>query len=98
MPRPSLHARDIEVAVANWYGHRANLIVPNVWWGWGMRYEADLVVLRPSGCVEEVEIKVTASDIRAERKKSHLHDDPRVRRNDWLTTRTFQTQPASWRW
>jgi hypothetical protein len=51
-----------------------NLIVPNVHWGMGLPYEADMVVLRPSGFAIEVEIKVTKSDIKADAKKHHFHN------------------------
>ena len=67
-------AQQVEMAVADHFGYRANLIVPNVHWGLGLPYEADLVVLRPSGWAIEVEIKVTASDIKADLKKRRKHD------------------------
>lgn len=74
-------AQDIELAVARHFGYRQNLIVPNVAWGWNLRHEADLIVLRPSGLIDEVEIKVSAADIRADATKRHQHwDDPRVAR------------------
>lgn len=64
----------IEVAVARHFGWRTNLIVPNVSWGLhGLAYEADMVVVRPSGWAMEIEIKCTASDIRAEARKHHGH-------------------------
>jgi len=76
-----LTSLDIEVAVAKHFNYRANLIVPNVSWGWGLRHEADLLVLRPSGTCDEVEIKITASDIRADAKKRHPHwEDRRISR------------------
>lgn len=65
---------DIEIAVAKHFGWRQNVIVPNVHWGLGLHYEADLVVLRPSGWAVEIEIKTTASDIKADLKKRHQHD------------------------
>ena len=52
-----LTAQDIERLVAAHFDHRANLIVPNVSWGWGLAYEADMVVVRPSGYAMEIEIK-----------------------------------------
>lgn len=71
-------AQDIEILVARHFGVRTTLIVPNVSWGWGLRYEADMVVLR-SGYAMEIEIKVSASDIVADTKKQHCHDSPRFR-------------------
>jgi len=67
-------AQEVENAVALHFNFRQNLIVPNVHWGMGLRYEADLVVLRRSNLALEVEIKVTASDIKADAKKRHCHD------------------------
>jgi hypothetical protein len=64
-----LNARDIEIAVAEHFNPRVNLIVPNVSWGWGLLYEADLVVLRSSDWADEIEIKCVASDIKADKKK-----------------------------
>ena len=64
--------RDIEIAVARHFNYRMNLIVPNVSWGllpWG--HEVDVLVVRPSGWAEEVEIKITASDIKADTQKRH---------------------------
>lgn len=66
--------QQIELAVAKHFGYRQNLIVPNVYWGLGLNYEADLVVLRPSDWAIEVEIKITASDIKADLSKRRQHD------------------------
>ena len=77
-------AQHIEGLVASHFGYRHNLIVPNVSWGWGLRHEADLIVLRPSGCVEEVEIKVTAGDIRADARKLVSHFAERRIRKLWF--------------
>lgn len=66
--------QDIEIAVARHFNPRLNLIVPNVSWGLpGLQYEADMVVLRPSGYAAEVEIKTSASDIKADLGKGHNH-------------------------
>jgi hypothetical protein len=67
-------AQQIEIAVAKHFGYRQNLIVPNVYWGIGLHYEADLVVLRPSDWAIEVEIKVSAADIKADLSKRRQHD------------------------
>lgn len=75
-----LTAQDIEILLADYFGYRRMLIVPNVWWGWNLRHEADLLICRPSGWVEEVEIKVSAGDIRADTKKSHGHHSDRIRK------------------
>lgn len=63
-------ATDIELAVAKHLNPRANLIVPNVSWGWGFHiHEADLIVLRQSGWATEIEIKVTRGDVKADLRK-----------------------------
>ena len=67
-------AQRIELVVAEHFCYRRNLIVPNVHWGLNLPYEADLVVLRPSNYAIEVEIKISASDIRADLKKRRQHD------------------------
>jgi len=69
-----VNAGIVERTVARHFDIRQNVIVPNVYWGIGLSYEADVVVLRPSGYAVEVEIKVSASDIKADLKKSHCHD------------------------
>jgi hypothetical protein len=63
---------DIELAVANHFGWRQNIIVPNISWGllpWGR--EVDILVIRPSGYADEIEIKISAADIKADMKKHH---------------------------
>jgi hypothetical protein len=67
-------AQRIELVVAKHFNFRQNIIVPNVSWGMGLKYEADVVVLRPSGYAVEIEIKTTGSDIRADLKKRHNHN------------------------
>ena len=64
----------LEHKVATFFGIRTNLIVPNVWWGLGLNYEADLVVLRPSMWAIEIELKISKSDIKADNKKWHSHE------------------------
>lgn len=76
-----LTAQDIEIAVAHHFNYRMNLIVPNVSWGWYLRHEADMIVVRPSGLCDEIEIKTTAADIKADLKKRYDHwEDPRIAR------------------
>lgn len=74
----------IALAVAKYFGVRRSIIVSNVSWGWGLRHEADMLVLHKSGYCDEVEIKISASDIRADKKKVNSHwDDVRIR-NVWF--------------
>lgn len=67
-----MNALDIEIAVARHFGWRNNIIVPNVSWGL-LDYEADMVIVRPSGWAIEVEIKVSRNDIKADLEKWHNH-------------------------
>jgi len=62
------------MAVAKHFSHTQHIIVPNVWWGIGLQYEADMVILRDTGYAVEVEIKTNAADILADLKKRHQHD------------------------
>ena len=69
MKAPKWVASDIELAVADHFGWRQNIIVPNVSYGL-MNHEADMVVMKPSGWCDEVEIKISASDIKADLGKN----------------------------
>lgn len=70
-----MNAKEIEIAVANYFGTRQNLIVPNVSWGFtGLFYEADLVVVTRAGYAKEVEIKVSRADLIKDKEKKHNHD------------------------
>jgi hypothetical protein len=73
-------ALDIEIAVANHFCYRRNLIVPNVSWGLGFRHELDLAIVSDNNYVTEVEIKTTKSDLKRDDKKKHGHYDNRIRR------------------
>jgi hypothetical protein len=64
----------IEYVVAKHFNWRQNVIVPNISWGMGLRYEADVVILRPSGYASEIEIKTSKSDLKADLKKWHKHE------------------------
>lgn len=60
-------------------GIRSNLIVPNVSWGMGINYEADLVVVSKSGYATEYEIKRSYSDFIADfAKDEEAHKAPWV--------------------
>lgn len=47
---------------------RRHICVPNVDWGF-LPWEADLVVLRPSGWCDEIEIKTSIADLRRDKHK-----------------------------
>lgn len=64
-----LNARDIEIAIAKMFNYRMNVIVPNVSWGLGLRCECDLLIVSQRRYATEIEIKVSKSDIKADKKK-----------------------------
>jgi len=70
----------MECALATWFDYRINLIVPNVYWGWGLdNHECDLLIVSKAGYVTEVEIKISRADLRADAKKSHGHRNARIK-------------------
>ena len=87
-------AQQIEIAIARHYDYRRNVIVPNVYWGLNLHYEADLVVLRPSGWAVEVEIKVSAADIVADTKKLRQHNSALFRQLYFAVPESLANHPA----
>jgi hypothetical protein len=71
---------EIEWAVAVFFHPHNNIVVPNVTWGMDLGYEADLLVMTPAGYLYEVEIKISKSDLKADRKKYHHHDGEKIRK------------------
>ena len=69
----------IELAIANYFGIREHLIVPNVSWGLGI-HEVDLLVITNSGFAWEIEIKTSIADLKADMKKTHNHFSDIIRR------------------
>ena len=72
------HAGEIELAVATHFDSRQNLIVPNVANGMGI-HECDVLILTQTGYATEVEIKISAGDLKADAKKSHAHDSDMIK-------------------
>ena len=68
-----MHAGQVESAVAVLINYRKNVIVPNVSWGLGLFHECDMLVLDGQNRFTEIEIKVSASDLKADFKKEHGH-------------------------
>jgi hypothetical protein len=64
-----MRAAEIEIAVAEHFDIRRNLIVPNVSWGMGFPHEIDMLVVSGSGYATEIEIKISKSDILRDQKK-----------------------------
>lgn len=70
--------KEIEIAVANYFGIGTNIIVPNVSWGF-LNHEADLLVVSKSGYAWEIEIKVSKSDMVRDQSKRHAHQSNKIR-------------------
>ena len=69
----------IEVKVAEHFGYRANIIVPNISWGAGL-HECDLLIINnKSRYATEVEIKISKSDLKADLLKPHHHSSKRIK-------------------
>lgn len=73
-----LHAGHIEVAVAKLLNYRVYTIVPNV--ASLFMHECDMLALDTHGRFTEIEIKVTASDLKADFKKTHGHKSEYISR------------------
>ena len=65
---------EIEIAIMKYLNIRQNLVVPNVFWGMGLRYECDLVKLSKNNYATEIEIKVSKSDLLKDREKRNYHN------------------------
>ena len=70
---------ELEVAIAEYFGIRANLIIPNMYYSY-FKHELDLMILTKSGCAYEVEIKINVSDLKKDCEKWHGHRDSRIRK------------------
>lgn len=67
---------DIQAVLGCHYGiDKGQIVVPSVLLG---SYEADFITITKSDYLIEVEIKISISDFRADFKKKHYHDCPRV--------------------
>lgn len=86
--KPKWTAQQIELAVADHFNVRKNLIVSNVSWGLFKYHEADLLVLTPSNWCSEVEIKVSSSDIKKDLEKKHKHLEKNII-NLWFAVPEF---------
>jgi len=72
-------AIDIEEALYRRFSMKEYIAVPNVYWGLGINYEIDMFICnKKSKICSEIEIKISKSDLKADKKKKHQHSDPRV--------------------
>lgn len=69
---------DIECGLANYFRPRVNMLIPNVSWGFGI-HECDVLVITKSGYLYEVEIKISASDLKRDADKPHKHESKKIK-------------------
>jgi hypothetical protein len=79
-----LKARDVANALCREgapFSRRRWIVVPNVSWGWGLEYEADLIAVSATRTCHEIEIKVSRQDLRCDRQKpKHHRMDARIKK------------------
>ena len=68
----------IEYAVAECFGIRNNIIVPNISWGFFATHEADMLIINKSSYLTEVEIKRSWEDFQKDFQKTTTHDEGKV--------------------
>lgn len=74
-----MKTKEMEIALFDYLKDKnIPLAVPNVSWGF-LNYEADILYTTNSHYLNEIEIKVSRSDLRADKNKKHEHDDPRIK-------------------
>lgn len=69
---------EMEVAIVQMFGIRTHIAVPNISWGFNGMHECDLFLIKKTGIAVEVEIKRSKSDLLADFKKKHTHEDKRI--------------------
>ena len=78
MKKFEISTEEMECVLANHFGIRTNLIVPNVSWGLGI-HECDLLICSKSGYCTEIEIKISKSDLIKDKDKSHGHNSNKIK-------------------
>ena len=68
----------MEVAIANHFNIQKHIVIPNISWGFHI-HECDLLLIKKSGYVIEVEIKRSVNDLKNDFKKKHDHSDNRIK-------------------
>lgn len=63
---------EMEIAIMRHFDVRKNLIVPGISWGGDVWFETDILSITKSGYATAVEIKVSAADLRKDKKKAHI--------------------------
>lgn len=67
-----INTGEIEMALSKFFDRRANLMVPNVSWGFGV-HECDILLVTKAGYGVEIEIKISAADLKKDADKHHKH-------------------------
>lgn len=65
---------ELEIKLMRYFNITQNVIVPNVFKGIGISYEADLVVLSKNGYATEIEIKTSRKDLLKDKNKKEYHN------------------------
>jgi len=66
------------MGLSKFFDRRANLMVPNVSWGFGV-HECDILLVTKAGYGVEVEIKVSAADLKKDVEKYHKHSSRKLK-------------------
>jgi len=74
----NIRTLDVEIALAEYFNPRANLIVPNISWGMNL-HECDILIITSSGYAWEVEIKVNKYDLMKDKNKRHGHNSEKIK-------------------
>ena len=69
---------EMEIALMKHFNYRQNVIIPNISWGLDL-HECDLLIVRKSLNMVEVEIKATKHDLLKDFEKKHSHVDKKNR-------------------
>lgn len=71
---------EMEIALIQYFNPRQNIIVPNVSWGMADLHECDILILSNHSYATEIEIKISKSDLMADKKKKHTHQHNHIKR------------------
>lgn len=73
-----LTTAEMELILQSYFDRSGNIIVPNISWGLGL-HECDLLVMSKKGYLTEIEIKVSASDLKKDALKRHQHRSKKIK-------------------
>lgn len=87
------------MAVIKLIGYRTHVVVPNVSWGLGLNHECDMLVLDKHNRFTEIELKISAADLKKDFTKSHQHKSRYISRlvyalPEWLYESHGELIPA----